>query len=64
MEEDTGHNKARGLERDRRDIWTSPDFFKPVRESSLELEWQIFKRTQLEESAIAYDVGGMSKLQL
>jgi hypothetical protein len=29
-----------------------------VPDSSLKLEWQIFKRTQLEEEAISYDVGG------
>lgn len=48
MKEDTGHEPARGLETDRRDIRTCSDLFKPVPDFSLEFEWQIFKRTQLE----------------
>jgi AhpD family alkylhydroperoxidase len=29
-----------------------PDFFKMIPDSSLEMEWELFKRTELEESSI------------
>ena len=46
------HEPDRGLQGDRRDVRAGPSFFKLVPDSSLRLEWDLFKRVQFEEGPI------------